>query len=190
MVTINRRLNLVIPVEQSSGMLYVHSSPIAPDVFEKYYLVISKTFSEIYAQGLNVWAGPRVASLILKDVADKLGTKDDVEKGLLSEIRRLTNCCVQKESGGWDIVPYQTLFQNKQIDAKDLSEVENALVFFTVASSMHRKNQVPAILDGVAELWEAQVTSSNCTEFASSLPISTKADATGTQTTSLASVPH
>jgi len=87
---LDKALNLVIPIDQDEGRIYVHSTPISLEVFEKYFLAISKTFAAIYSEGLNVLAGPRVAALMLRRVSDDLG----LDTGLIDEIRRLSNVIV------------------------------------------------------------------------------------------------
>ena len=60
---INRKLNLVIPIERADGsQIFTHSTPISAEVFDKYFLVIAKTFSAIYSEGLGPLGGPRVAA--------------------------------------------------------------------------------------------------------------------------------
>lgn len=189
---VNRKLNLVIPVDTAGGALYVHSIPISREVFERYWLPISKAFAGIYGQGLSVMAGPRVAALMLKKVSEEAGLwegPDGVEKGLMNEIRRLTNVAVpNRVNGGWEVVPYDDVVRQKRLDPDDLSEIENALVFFICASSMHREAEIQNILTGMSLLWGAQTTSSSCTEYANSLPTSTVIDSSG-ETAPISSVP-
>lgn len=189
---INRKLNLVIPVDRGDeGTIYVHSTPISREVFERYFLVISKTFAAIYTEGLGIAAGPRVASLLLRKVAEDMGGTDeraraaaweDVQNGLMAEIKRLTNVVVSGH-GGWTTLPFQEAVDRKMLDPDDASEVENALAFFTVASAMHKKSELPTILTGAASLWGGQIVSSNSTEFAASLPISTPDGNSGAKAT-------
>src|SRR5215831_13634119 len=110
-VRISRSLNLVVPVDTEAGTIYVHSTPISRDVFERYYLVLSKTFAQIYQEGLAAIAGPRVGFLLLRDVAQNTrGTNgapnawegtDGVANGLINEIRRLTNV-IMPGPAGWE----------------------------------------------------------------------------------------
>src|SRR5882762_7244796 len=158
---INRRLNLVIPVYQGDDTLYVHSSPISPDIFEQYFDVIARTYSEIYSGGYGIASAPRIAHMLLKKTAEQHNQWDDVQKGLLAEIRRLTNVIV-KGTNGWETVPYQEVLDKKRIEPEDISEVNNALVFFTVASSMHKRTILEGILNAALGLWGAQTTLSNC----------------------------
>lgn len=176
---IDRKLNIVVPVDTEDGKtVYVHSAPIGREVFETYFLPLSKTFAAIYAEGLGSIAGPRIASLMLKRVAGDMGVGEEVERGLLAEIRRLTNLVMQGEQG-WETVPFQLAVDRKMLDADDMAEIENALVYFTVASSMHKRKDLGPILDGALKLWSGSTSSLDCTEFAASLTTSTKVAGTG-----------
>ncbi len=168
---IDKKLNLIVPVERDSGRLYVHAAPLSRDVFERYTMVIAKTFSRIYSEGLGAIAGPRVAANILKMVATELDEwegPEGVQNGLMNEIVRLSNAVVPAQNG-WQTIPLHDAVSKGLIDQDDLSEILNALVFFTLVSSMHRRNQVPEILKAIGPLWDTQTTSLNSTEFAGSL---------------------
>lgn len=171
-MNIDKKMNLVVPVYQDDGTTtYVHSMPISREVFEKYFLVLSKTFSAMHAEGLGFLAGPRVASLLLRQIATDMGAWDGeagVKRGLVGEMIRLTNVIAP---GG--IIPMQEAVDQKVFSPDDLSEVENAITFFTVVCSMHRKNVLASILEQVAKLWGGQCTLFNCTDFAASLRTST-----------------
>ena len=66
MVSIDKRLNLVVPIDRDDGtILYVHSTPLPRPVFERYVRVIAKTFAEIVTGGYSAAAGPRIAALLL-----------------------------------------------------------------------------------------------------------------------------
>lgn len=178
---IDRRLNLVIPIDRADGTIYVHSAPISRPVFEQYFKVIAQTFSAIYTQGLGFTSGPRVAAWLLRDQATKAGVWDGeagVERGLMNEIRRLSNVVVPS-ARGWTTIPFQDAVDGGSINDDDRSEVENAIVFFIVASSMHTRKELPAVLEGSTALWGAQTTSLNCTEYANSLPTPTATENTG-----------
>lgn len=178
---IDRRLNLVIPVDIENGTVYVHSTPIRQEVFDAYFMEIAKTFSAIYGEGLGMLAGPRVAANVLKKVATELNRWDGpagVERGLMAEIRRLSNV-IAPSGNGWAPLPFDQAVKQGLLDAADVAEVENAIVFFTVVSFMHRRAEVREILEGAAQLWGAQVESSSVTEFTASLPISTPPENSG-----------
>lgn len=175
-VQIDKKLNLVIPISKPSGEIYVHSTPIDLKTFKKFYLPISKAFSAIYSEGLNVIAGPRVAAMILEDVSRRSGLwegPEGVEAVLLTEIRRLTNV-VAPSDHGWASTPLEIALSRKLLDEEEWSEVENALAFFTVVSAMHKRSELETVLGGAVRLWGAQLSSLNCTEYAGSLETSTE----------------
>lgn len=178
---IDRKLNLVLPLEDEGKTLYVHAMPISRQVFERYFKVISKTFNEIYTGGHGVISGPRVAAMLLKSNAETMGEWDGeagVERGLMAEIRRLTNVVALTDQG-WQSVPYEVARKEGMLDDDTASEVENVIVFFIVASSVHLKAELPAILKTLSGLWNVRVESSNCTDFASSLETLTEIENTG-----------
>ena len=188
---IDQRLNIVIPVEVDQSTFYVYSSPIAREVFEEYFDVISKTFARIFGDGLGVIAGPRVAGLTLKKVAQEKGVWEGptgVQAGLVSEIRRITQVMVPA-SGGWSNILLQEAVDQSIISQDDLSEVENALTFFIVSSAMLRKSDLRGVLNGAAKLCDAQITSQTSTEYVSSLQTSTEDASTGTKAEVASSVP-
>ena len=186
---IDRRLNIVIPMETESGdAYYVHSTPIGRAVFEQYFLPISKAFTAIYRENLGIVAGPRVAMLLLKQVSEEMGVWDGpsgVQQGLVNEIHRLTNVLVLGEGSGWRTLSFDDAVAQQIISADDKSEVDNALAFFTCVSSVGNRHQISNELSGMIALWGAQTTSLNSTAFANSLPTWTGTDSSGeTETTS------
>lgn len=166
---IDKKLNLVIPIEYETGTIYAHSTPLESSMFEANYLLLSKTFSAIYGEGLSVTVGPRVAMLILRDVAKRMDIAADVESGLIAEIKRMTMVAVPGEKG-WETIPYDEAVSKGRIDATDASEVENAIAFFIVASAVHKRSEVEEVLTKAARLWGGLTTSLNSTEYAASLP--------------------
>ena len=181
-IKIDRRLNLVMPLTRSDDTeIFIHSTPISREVFEQHFLIISKTFAAIYSEGLSYVAGPRIANMVLKKLAVDSGTWDGVagvRNTLYNEIHRLTNVVLPISTGGWSTVPLYDAIRQELLDADDVSEVENALAFFTCASSMHTRAQLPAILRST-ELWGMQTTSLNVTEYANSLPTSIQHESSG-----------
>lgn len=185
---INRKLHLVVPVEQGDLTLHVHSTPVDGEIFDDFFLPISKTFSAIYQEGLGVVGGPRVAAKMLKAVAETLGIWDSedpeaktVKRGFMAECHRLTNVFVPGDKG-WQMLPFDDAVRTGVIDKDDASEVENAVVFFMLVWLMHRRTERQSVLEGAASLWGARVTSSNCTEYRDSLPTSTPAASSGGKT--------
>ena len=178
---IDKKLNLVIPVERDDGTTaYVHAIPVSAEVFDKFFLEISRTFAGIIATGLGEIAGPRVAAKVLRKTSQDLGTWREVESGLVADMRRTSSVLVPKGTGGWDFITLQEALDRDLFSAEDVSEVENAITFFTVYSAIQRRRDLAETLDGLAGLWGAQITSLSATEYAASLRTSTKVDATGT----------
>lgn len=174
---IDRKLNLVVPIEREDGTsVYVHSTPISKEVFEKYFLVISKAFTAIYDEGLHVLGGPRVAHMMLRKVATDAGVwsgENGVELGLMNEIRRLSNVIVLTENG-WKPMPLDSALARETLTDEEVSEAEGAIVFFILVSAMHKRNQVRATLQAMETMWDTLSTLYNCTEYAQLLPISTE----------------
>lgn len=200
---LDKKLNLVLPLDYGGRAFYVHAAPVSREVFESNFMIISKTFARIHAEGLSSIAGPRIAYLMLRAIAQEDGAWDGptgVNMSLVAEIVRLTNFVMPGERG-WETIPFQSALDEKKIDDEDRSEVLNALVFFTVASAMYpardlytTKDQTTGkervgILSFALSLWGGQTSSSNCTEFAASLPTSTPGGGTGKRTAAASQVP-
>jgi hypothetical protein len=185
---IDKRLNLVVPIEDEGSTLYVHSMPISREVFDRYCRVIARTFRDCYVVAGN--AGVRIAANVLREVAEESGVWEDgksasgdvvkvgVKNGLMAEIKRLTNVVAMTDQG-WGTIPYDHAVQQGKLDPDTAAEVESLIVFFTVASWMHRKQELPVIYETVFGLWNARTTSLNCTEWGASLPTSTATDNSG-----------
>jgi hypothetical protein len=178
-VKIDKKLNLVMPVEAGE----IHSTPISYAVFEKYFLPISRAFARVYGEGLGTLAGPRVAYLMLKQVAmeDNMWEgSEGVENGLMNEIYRLSNLVrPSKTQPGWECYPLYEAMHQGLLDDEERAEVNNALVFFTLVSSMHKKTELPVVLRTMTKFWGGQTTSLDSTAYAASLLISTQKESTG-----------
>jgi hypothetical protein len=177
---INRKLNFVIPIYDAENKLYayVHSTPLSEAAFESNVRIIAQTFSAIYAGGLGAAAGPRVAAMLIREIAQenageepeaRKAALDAVNQSLFSEIWRLTNVITLGPTG-WTTLPYEDAIHQNLIDDEDAGEVENALAFFIVASAMHKRSEVGFILNLASKLWSAQTSLLNSTEYAASLP--------------------
>src|SRR3979409_127246 len=188
---INERLNLVFPLYHGDEDLYawVHSMPISREVFEAHYRLLAKTFTAIHAEGLGEIAGPKIAMLMLKDIAKDINPSDPISltQPLLNEMRRLSNVLL-KTDNGWEALPLQEALNGKHLDQDDLWEVEKILNFFTVVLHMYPRNLRQSFLDGACRMWAAQMSSLNYTEFLNSLPTLTATVSTGEKATTL-SVP-
>ena len=176
---LDQRLNFIIPVERDDGVtVYVHAMPISRETFERYFLVIARTFSAISTEGIGI---TRVIVLMLRKIASDMGIWDGpggVENGLMNEIRRLANV-VTPGPKGWETIPFADALAVKILSEEDVSEVENALVFFTVVSVMNRRRGLKDILDNLGQLWSARTSPLNCTEYAASLPTLKEAVSSG-----------
>ncbi len=176
---LDRKLNLIIPVTRDGVKSFVHSTPISRAVFETYFMEISKTFARIYKEGLDVVAGPRIAYLLLKRVSTEMGTWDTpggVKDGLVQEIIRLSNVLAPGASG-WTMTPLHDGIQ--AFTEEERATIENLLVFFTVVSLLHTPGQVRDTLGGLLVLWDAQTTSSSCSEYINFLATLTKDESGG-----------
>lgn len=186
---IDAKLNIVIEVETADGSVFVHSTPLSRDVFERYFLVIGQTFAELVGKGLSLLSGPRVAALLLKDVAQRGRVWDGpggVANGLMAEVRRLSNV-IMPGPAGWRTVPLQDAIDKQLLSEDDIAEVEGLIVFFICVSAMSRKSEIAPVLEQMA-LWGVRTTSLNCTEWLGFWRTSTET-ATGTAAASTASVP-
>lgn len=172
---IDKSMNIVVDIEREDGeKLYIHSIPISRIAFEENWDVIARTFAVIYQQGVGVISGPRVAALALRKIARDLGREEQVESGLLREVRRLTNMVYLDKKEGWISIPYDEALKHDRLSEEEVAEVENAVIFFTVLWHMHRRNDALRILPGMLSIWDAHLESSNSTAFASSLRTSTE----------------
>lgn len=188
---INKQLAMVIPiygdpvkvkdpltdveVEVENVVAYVHAVPISPAVFDKYCVIIAKTFNAIYGGGLGLVAGPRIAAKLLRKIAEESGEWDGPEgvaNGLVADIRRNATVAVPGPNG-WEQRPFDGAVARGDIPEEDAMEVENSIAFFTVASSMHKRSEIESIMKVVSEIWGARTLRSTSTEFVSSLRTST-----------------
>lgn len=172
---VDRKLNIVTELDQDGNTLYVHSTPIGRVVFETYYKVLAATRDEMFRAGVGNVSGPRVAHLLIRDVAKLLGMWDGpagVENGLIMEIRRLS-FLILPGPGGWSTVPFDVACARDMLSEDEFSEVMGRICFFTLTSALSPKRLIPIFLSQTNGLWQARTTLLNSTEFANSLPIST-----------------
>lgn len=183
-VKLNRKLNLVMDIETGDGIVHVHSVPITREVFEDNFLVISRAFTAVYTNGLGPVTGPRVASLLLKQEALTLGVWEKTQQSLMAEIYRLTNV-VAPGPNGWETMPFDVAKKRGVLEDETAAEVENCIVYFICASSIHLKAEMEVAREGLKTLWNAQTTSLNVMEFTRSLPILTPEEITGEKQTAV-----
>ena len=181
---INRDLNLVLTVDRDAGSpAQIHSTPISAAVFEQYFLTISSTYAAMVERG-PTWVmqmGPRTALMMLKRVAeaDKVWEgPEGIEKGLLNEIWRLTNVLTPTETG-WEMLPFEDAVRRKYLTEEDVATAKNAICFFSVVYAAIQPRAREASISAIFGLFGALVTSSNATDYMSSLPMPTQAVAIG-----------
>lgn len=191
MITIDKRLNLVVPIIRGDETkLYVHSTPIRPETFEMYHMVMAKTFSAFAQNGLDPRSGPSVAAMILKGVAKDTARGPGVDwwegddgvggkAGLMAEIMRLSNVLTPQPDKGWGTMPLAAAIEKGLMDPEEKSEAMNLLVFFTVVSLVAPRVDRPRLVKGMAAIYELQTTLLNSTEFAASLKTSMIAESSG-----------
>ncbi len=192
---IDRRLYLVQNIETDAGVFYLHSAPISREVWESYFLVLSKTYAAILSEGLNILSGPPIARMLLQRIAEMSGVWDGpagVKEGLISEIRRLTNV-VMPMGGGWQTLPYEEVVSRGLIDDDALADAEGAIVFFICVSAVLRapasRKKLDIMMDGLRRTWDVSSSSLDVMAFAASLPTSTPAGNIGVNP-AVSSVPH
>jgi hypothetical protein len=141
--------------------------------------VISRTFTAIYTNGLGPVTGPRVAALLLKQEAQALGICERTQQSLMAEIYRLTNIVAPGSETGWEPMPWDVAKKREFIDAEIAAQVENCIIYFTCASSIHLKAELTVALEGLSTLWGAQTTLSSITEYMNLLQTSMREETIG-----------
>lgn len=187
---INKKLNLIVPVDSEHGTIYVHSTPVAYEIFEQFYLPLSKTFANLFSQGLGVLASPRVAYLALKSISEEMGIWNGpagVHAGFVNEFIRLSNIA-KTGTNGWETIPLHVAMQKGVIDEETSREVLSAITFFTLVVLMNRPKQAEVMMEAVNSLWQTETTYLDFTEFLNSLKTSTEEGNTGV-TENTSSVP-
>ena len=178
-VKLNRKLNLVMDVQiDEETTVHIHSVPVSREVFEDNFLVISKAFTAVYTNGLGPVTGPRVAALLLKQEAEVLGVWPRTQQSLMAEIYRLTNVIAVGQNG-WETMPFDVARKRGILEDDEASEVENCIVYFTCASSIHLKAEMAVAMEGLNTLWAARTTLSNVTEYMNTLQTLTQEETTG-----------
>ena len=193
---INKQMNVVIPCQNEDGeTYYVHSQPISREVFDRYALLLSTVFSRIYESGTQL-SGAATAKAMLDDIVNEKDKRlsasvddpelkketpyaDDLRDGFYSEISRLTNVLVMEDDKGWQTYQLNDAISRGILDDKDKSDVENIIVFFIVLWHIHRKGSRAAILNSVLPMWDALLTSLNCSDYRNSLKTSKPKDNIG-----------
>lgn len=176
-VTINEALNLVVPLSDDRG--HVHCPPLSRDAFEQCWKLFARTWSVIENERLGITAGAAVAALALKDNAEQ-GDSHDMEKyhAVMAEIRRNATF-IGATSEGFTPVPLATAEKKGWMHEEDRYDVENSLVFFTVASALLPTSRKAMTFHYLTLLRGGEASSLTATQYLDSLQNSTKDDATG-----------
>lgn len=190
---LDRRLNLILSVERESDTVYVHSTPIPTELYERYFLTLTKTWALLAENGAEymIRMGPRVAKLMMKRFAEADGAwegPEGAELGLFGHIRRTSMVMVPAPGGGWQNMPLDHAISAKVFDEDDLAEVENAVGFFIAGSASMSRRDAAGLMKAAFGLFGGQVESWSAMEFQSSLPTSTPVETTG-ETVPLSSIP-
>lgn len=176
-MNIDRKLYLAIPVAMEDGSeIFVHSMPISSEVYKNYWKVLSKTFAAIGTGGFAA-VGPKVAMEMLREQAEEFkawDTQNGVQRGLLPEIRRLTNVVAPVGNTGWQSIPFDDTQSKSLIDQEEYEEIEGKLIFFTASYHLFDKALRRAMLQGAFAPWRSQIISLDCTAFTNSLATLTK----------------
>lgn len=183
-ISINKKLNLVLPIEIESGKIWIHSVPLSREVFESNYLLLTKTLANLYVNGIGPSFAPRVALLSLKETAKEMNSEEDISVNLINEIYRLTNVLMPIDNK-WQTIPYMEAKNRRLIDEQTISELENAIVYFIVASAVHLKSELQMAYQGLKNSWNAQTTLLNVTEYGNFLMTSTTKESTGEKVSQL-----
>ena len=195
---IDKRLNLVVPIydDEEGGdiIAWVHSTPLGEETVDRYFMVIAQTYAAIFSQGLGLAGGPAVAMRLLRHIATERGVWHDdpksgtigVQNGVVEEIRRLTMVAALGKDGKWEQIPLSVAVDRGIVSADDKTEVENAIVFFIVASAVLPRAQRPTMIKAAADLWGAQTSSSTIMEWTASLKTSTGTVTTGEKSPAVA----
>lgn len=170
---INEKLNLVIPMEDSAGQVYyLHSTPLSREAFDANYLLLSQAFSLMVEQGIQVTAGPRVANLVLRDLAERQDRMTAYD-AIIAEIKRITTV-IKPSASGWEPLPLSSALARGVVTEDELSDAVSLIVFFTLTSALWSGKRLDASLNFMNGLWGTENTSLNSTAFTASLPTSTE----------------
>ena len=175
---ITKSLALVGEVELDGVTAHIHATPISSAVFEQYFEPMSVAFANLHKRGLQ-GLGPKIAYLMLKKAAEQLGEWNQINSGLLTEVRRLTNILLPDPSG-WKQIPYQSAIAQKLVSAEDQAEIDGAVVFFTLSFAVMGRKEVMAILPALTG-WSLQLESLTLMEYADLLPTLTEAGSSTSQ---------
>ena len=192
---INRQLHLVIEIDTDDGKRYVHADPLPEDVFNRYALPLAQVFETLYERGATLGAAriaksqfvntvlrdlPPIEGFVSEPEREKLEDKikESLEKDFFSPLRGTAHL-IASTKGLWETIQLDDAIKMGLLDGDDVSEVENALTFFTVLYRLHRKTERETELRRLSAMWGLRIEYLSCTEFRNSLPTSMQAENTG-----------
>jgi len=200
---INKKMNLVLEIEQETDQvrprledgkpvlengrpvmepvmrkLYAHSVPILEETYERYALLLAEVITTVYGKNFGVGMAGRVALLIIRQLAQREGTLEEVQKGLINEIERLTSIIALDPQRGWQPMPVAEALRQEVITPEEYKEVMSNAAFFTAVSWLQTRKEQKQYVFPMMRVYSAQIVSSTATEFAASLPTSTPAETT------------
>lgn len=190
---INAALNLVFPVRitdpdekgNTTTLVWAYHTPISPEIFETYYRIIAAARNELF-QGPNLEArwrraaedAPVIGRNVLLDAATRDAERYDganLGPTFLAELDRLTTILAPGEQG-FQTTPFSTALERNMISSAEAKEVQSVLVFFTCGYVMTKASSKEWAANLSARLLMGSITSSSATEFLASLAISTPAE--------------
>ena len=173
---IDQKLNFVFPIETpKNGVAYVYSLPVSRNVFEQFYGILGKVFTQcFYDEDPKHVAltAPQIAYPALKTISMQAGKWEAVQAGLINEIIRLTTVMYVGENG-WETLPMDIATKRGIFDEDCEAEVLSSLVFFTSISKVAPKQLAGTFLEMAGSLRNWHFTSLGCTEYKNSLPMLT-----------------
>jgi len=79
---------------------------------------------------------------------------------------------VDPATNKWTSKSFIEVKMKNLLDDDVIREVENALVYFIVASAIHLRSELPSIMVGLNAIWDAETSSLSAMDYANSLTTS------------------
>lgn len=188
---IDKRLNLVLEVERADGTTaFVHSTPISRGVYDAHFLFINETLIKLYEKGFQSPSacsrmGHRMMRKLIEDTrqTDNAGRpQPHPSEVMLNEIWRLTNVALPGPRGYEQVTFYDAMNNPALMNEDDVSEVQEALCYFTCASWVHTRAELAGLYEMMG-MCGLQTTPLDFTDYVRSLPMPTPAANTGATAT-------
>ena len=177
---LDEQLNLVVPVDGASGVVFVHSTPISREAFEAHFKLLAATYADLFGRSESyATVAPRVAKLTLVEQGRKIASadgragEDGGAAALLEDVKRLT-VVAGSTADGWSLLPVDAAIKKGLLEPEDWGEVESAIVFFTLVYWMTGRRSRGETVRVMASAIGLSTTASPPSEWTSSLPRSTQ----------------